>query len=455
MPRSTRTIFHMHIPKTAGTTVNRWIESFAHGLKCRPDGYFRQFGQEMSEGIFLHQVHSAPPTDLPPVGEPTEEEEAEGISVYDRQLRTWARWVYSWNHFDVLHGHESLLTVRPEGACVFTVLRRPVAKAVSQFVDHATLTRGDFASKTSEYREVALFVHEHGLDAGIERHADSRYMKSLYHDQQCRILLGGTCTAAEFFEMSVEERAARTIEWVDRTIDVVGYYEHLAETLRLVAARHGVCPPTLMPRLNARPAHDHLRDISAAAKQWFIDVARADQIVYDHYRAAFERAAVATADYDLDRFEALFAADRVREISPVAIGRERLFDMNMALVGSGFHQREATGTIDCQRWSGPGDSSTLFMPVPPGVPLRLRLHTKGWEDWSRPEALHVLVDGVHVPHRLEHPPRMANAIVVDVRTERPFVRLTIDLYPEGRGDTAPPPTGRGYSLWAYGYEVLD
>ena len=454
MQKRPRPVFHMHLSKTAGTSVNLWLQSFAHVLKCRN---YRDFGTDMSEGIIIHQFYQNPPLHLPIYDENAMNFRLPIYSARDQQIRYAAEIEYSWKNFDILHGHVPIMMNRPEDAFVFTVLRDPIGRAISKYVDHMSLNKSDFALIQPEIQDEMIFLLENGLDAAIACYQFGGAMSSFFVDHQCRVLLIGRYTVKDVFDMSPAERADRAIEQIDQYIDFVGIYERIDTTLNILAEKIGVCPPDLFPKINSRPNHAHLRQISPQARQWLQDNNQGDQKLYGHFLDRFDRQSHGRSRYEITDFEDSHVLDRMSELSPVAVGAERLFDMNMAIVGRGYHYREAIGTLDCIRWTGPGNQLLLYMPVPVGEQLKLRIYTKGWMDWSQPERLQLRLDNELIQHDLEHPPRMANAITAVYKSSRPYVKITIDLAADTSETAAPQGDDtlrRGFALWGYSYEVI-
>jgi hypothetical protein len=163
--------------------------------------------------------------------------------------------------------------------------------------------------------------------------------------------------------------------------------------------------------------------------------------------------------YTVVLFEKKHVLSRIAELSPVRVGREFVFDMNMGFVGTGFHQREGSLTCNCVRWSGPETQSHIYMRVPRGEDLRIRIYNKGWTDWSARDSLVIEVDGHVRPHRMENAPRMAEIFVVETRSTKPWLKITTriastvsdaDMRIEGGDDRK-----KGFAIWGYSYEILD
>lgn len=450
-------IFHLHIPKAAGTTVNLWLENLAHALACRPYAFNLRWGEDMAEGIAIHRDLSDPPASLPTF-DITGRDDATPEDIFRKQIDHYTFSRYSWANFDVIHGHVSIHRLRPPGAFVFSLLRDPMARAVSQLIDLMSLTVGDFVRDPHGHRPALQMVLEQGFEAALAHYPDHRAFQAFFEDKQCRILLQEEIGFREFQAMTPEQRAQAAIATLDAECDFVGVQEHLVDSLTVLSSILGLCPPRSLHRSNDRPHMAHLRNFSPAVLQWMAERSRGDQILYAHALERFAAHAAAHGDYDAARFEALHAESRCAELSPVRIGRAFVFDMNMAIVGSGFHAREGQLTVDCARWTGPETDLILYFPVPADTDLHLRIYTKGWTDWSLRETLRVSVDDEVRPHRFEHPPRLAEAIVVDARSNRSWIKVTVAIAATSsdaeRGIESTDRRKKGFALWGYGYEPI-
>ena len=113
----TTKIYHFHIPKCAGTSLNEWLDDCVSFEKARPP-----------------QWHGPVLTWL------------KGRGIAPR--RAWTPVIrMSWDLFDVIHGHNNFLPERPQGSVTLTVLRDPISRSKSLFLDLATLKESDFAHK--------------------------------------------------------------------------------------------------------------------------------------------------------------------------------------------------------------------------------------------------------------------------------------------------------------------
>jgi hypothetical protein len=451
-------IFHMHIPKTAGTTVNTWLDTLAHVEKCAPTPS-TEWQTEMSYGILLEQLRNSRPEDLPIVDDETLYPQRTDLDETQRRLLRLCNIIYSWRYFSIIHRHNSIITERPAHSIVFTILRDPLERAVSQFVDHNSLRKEDYDNYSPDVVRALDTIRRNEFDELVRVYDKTEFVMTKYADAQCRVLLADRYKWRDFYALPPAERASQAIEVLESAYDFVGKQEALSESLRILSSMLGVCPPTALGKLNSRPNSPRLRTVAPVAQRWLEENNQADRVVYDYALRRFERDRTLHGSYDLNAFEEKHAAHRTAEISPMRIGSEFVFDMNMATVGAGLHQREAARSYDCIRWTGPQPKVDIYMPVPAGKALRIRVYNKGWMDWGLRDSLAMEIDGLARAHRFEHPPKMAETFVVDARSSRPWLRITVRIAAtKSDGDVGIASSDerkKGFALWGYSYEPLD
>lgn len=452
-------ICHLHLPKTAGTTVNFWLETFAHAAKCRPPNLRLDWGADASHFQLLESLRKSKPQHLPLV-------ELPGLDIYEtvemlqeRRLHRLAQLTYAWLNYDILYEHESLLPGRRPDAFVFTIMRDPLARCVSQIADHKFLEKASLSKLNAEDFFAIDTLRTNPFEVFISKCRHTRYLLTTYVDNQCRLLLQDDVSWIEFSQLSVHERASMAVEVLESRFDFVGILEQFKETMAALASRLGVCPMLQTAHHNRRPPTTDGLVLSEKAKRWLLENNQADGIVYKYALRRFRREQSKHSKYTLALFEKKHVLKRIAELSPARVGREFVFDMNMGFVGSGFHQREGSLTSNCVRWSGPETQSHIYMRVPRGKDLRIRVYNKGWRDWSARDSLVIEIDGNVRPHRMENAPRMAEIFVVEARSTKPWVRITTriastvsdaDMRIEGSDERK-----KGFAIWGYSYEVVD
>lgn len=425
-------IFHLHISKCGGTSLNAALDLQAHAERARPpDEFRRRLG---NRGIRQ--------TDIACLRDP----------ALRAILAEAARESIAW--FDVLHGHLDISPWLSEADYVFTVLRDPARRVLSQFQDFRRLAPHDYAHKAPEWQRMHEACRGLGDFAQLrDSFAESLPFRRIFEDHQCRALTQHEVDDAAFDALPPEERAERAWRTLRRRCARFGLLEGVDRLFGAVARDQGWCPPDPLEVRNrtAAEGRDEPAVLAAAAM-----VTAGDRLLHDRVVAAL--GAAEGAAYTIEEFEAEFAAARVTALMPGAIGAERVFDMNMPVIGRGLHGRDAAGTRDCCRWVGASPDALLYLPVPaPGARLTLRLYNKGWVDPSLRDRLAVTVDGA--PVRIWSEPRreVAEAIAFHAVARRGWMRIGLHcaqaMTDAEAGHSGGDARRKVFNLWRYSYEV--
>ena len=424
-------IYHYHIPKCGGTSIAWWLNQHVSDRRL-----FRPFTHTPLADNFPGQV------DLASLVE-AERREAPGR----RQAFFGA---------DVISTHASLLGAQPEDAFCFTVLRRPDARLLSQIADWRRLGEQDLGRLPSG---VGLIVG----DAARLRVADFLAR----HGRAVNLFNNHITRGIAAFSMGVEARRRASLpelaevarSALARQFQFVGVAERPEATLGRLADLLGFAPEPNPPRMNRTDSVATLGAEAAEAGDLIAELTRFDQDVYDHALGLFlTRDAQAGAAYDRASFEARHAAATIGRLESVASGDDIVFSVRDPLVGSGFHGRDGAGLDGCCVWSGPSSAFLVYMPVPSGARLALRLWVRGYASLDQRNRLRVRVDGVERTHRFEPAPGYAEAVVVEAATPRDFVALEIDVgATTTTGEPGTPsfdPRPRGLAFDRYGWRAL-
>jgi hypothetical protein len=239
----------------------------------------------------------------------------------------------------------------------------------------------------------------------------------------------------------------------------VGIAESSGDTLRRLADLLGFAPESDPPRMNRTDSAAALMAETEEARDVIAELTRFDQEIYDHaLKLFFVRDAAAGRGYDRAAFEARHAASTVARLEGVASGDDIVFSVRDPIVGAGLHGRDGAGRADCCVWSGPSPAFVVYMPVPSGVPLAIRLWVRGYATTDQRSRLRVRVDGVERPHHFEQADGYAEAIVVEAMSQRDHVALEIDVGATTatgqRGTPSFDPRPRGLAFDRYGWRVL-
>jgi hypothetical protein len=425
-----RKIFHLHIRKCGGTSLNAALDTQMHAERTRP---FRYFDNRLGE----KGIHNFAASHLDERSEAFAETARESIAL-----------------FDLLYGHEDITPWLTDDDYVFTVLRHPQLRVLSQFQDYRRLVPQDYVQKSQDWqrmhdacRSVADFGALHAA------FADSPLFRARFEDHQCRSLLNFEVTDAAFLAMAPAERAGRAFGRLQSRCARFGVLEEIGRLLDELARDLGWCPFGPLEVLNQTKADSpNSPEVEAAARMLTLG----DQILYDRVVAELQRRSF--IPYSIEEFEREFAAARVLDLQPMRIGAEHVFDMNMPLIGRGLYGRDAVCTQECCRWLGVSDEALIYLPVPgPGARLTLRLYNKGWVDPALRERLTITVDGVPVRSWSESRRHVAEAICFNAVARRSWLRIGLHcdhaMTDTEAGRPSEDARRKVFNLWRYSYEI--
>ncbi|NKC31197.1 sulfotransferase family 2 domain-containing protein [Falsiroseomonas selenitidurans] len=425
-------LFHLHVSKCGGTSLNALLDLQAHAERARPAGAFsRQLRQRGVQRVDIACLQD--PLLRPQIVEAVQE---------------------SIDWFDILHGHFDLSPWLSGEDTVFTVLREPARRALSQFHDYRRLAPHDYAHKAEDWQAVHEAARGDGGFAPFQaRCAALSPFRSMFEDHQCRALTQHEVPQAEFDAMPPAARAEAAWRTLQSRCTRFGVLEEVDGLLGALARDQGWCPPDPLAVSN-RATPEGEDDPAGLAKAEAIT--QGDRILYDRAVAALrDRPGSA---YTIAEFEAEFAAARLAGLSPARIGAEHVFDMNMPLPSRGLHGRDAAGTRDCCRWVGARAEALVYLPVPgPGARLTLRLYNKGWVDPALRAALTVSVDGVPVRTSPEPRREVAEALRFQATSRRGWMRIGLHcaraMTDAEAGHAGSDGRRKVFNLWRCSYEI--
>jgi len=408
-----RKLYHFHIAKTAGTTLNEWLDTYCHASRAQPANVQRNYVFDWREVA----------------------EEQEGIER-NRQLRVAFRQDIPLL-YDVIHCHESVLGAVSEDTYVFTVLRDPVSRTLSQYRDFKRLQPHDYEYKKAPAIRMHQALCEKALHQVASEFKDEKVFRYAFEDPICRILaldrLGGF---GPFIKAPREQRIEAALQTLEEEFDFVGLTERFDETVTQLARVMQCPPPEGISRRNAtnkEPSKDDLLDEEVAA-----ELCAADVTVYNRAVELFESVISSEKDrYNTQMFEERFAATTVRRTQPYRVGEAFVYDMNMPVATTGFHARDAAGSEDCARWAGATRSATLYLDNPvylereqltgkPSREVKVDFFLKGWVSTELRNGLRVLVDGEPVDWSASNAKDCFEVISVTHRPERSWFRVDFE-----------------------------
>jgi len=299
------------------------------------------------------------------------------------------------------------------------------------------------------------------------RFSENLFFHDWYVDASCRRLLAHRLTREEFAKAEPERRADLAWQIVQERLDFVGITERMQETVSLLAERLHRPPPNKIERLNVTASETVTEDCSLD-RQAAEEITQGDRILYERAAAQFEDMIVSRPEpYCDSAFERHHAEYAVFELTPYFQGAEATFDMNMPLIGEGFHGRDSRGNGDCCRWMGTDSHATLYIRnIAPlglrsdlysaGKQFRLKFHVRGWVSKELRHTLRIKVDGRDVTWHSELSPGCEEALVVTVEPARAFFKVEFfaesTLTDEEAGRPSEDLRPKVFNLWRYSVE---
>jgi hypothetical protein len=196
------------------------------------------------------------------------------------------------------------------------------------------------------------------------------------------------------------------------------------------------------------------------AEEILNSLSRYDTIIYDIAALDFAQHSNSGAlGKDANMFEDKYAAVAVKQL----IGRNwrgsTVYSVRDQIIGSGFFARDAAGQQNCRIWTGPGERSSLYMPVPANAPVSLKIWVHGYAAEAQRLALKIEVDDQPIQHVFEPADGWREVIVTETYTSKSWTKITIIVTKTvdsveagiGLGDDRK----RGLSFDQYGWEVLS
>ena len=427
-------IIHLHLRKTAGTSINRWLDLLAPAERVCPvtfqDRFFVRHAGVNMEKLSIPDVESSALH-----------------AEFGRESRA------SW---DVIHGHSAGLMTRHPSAYRFVILREPTSRLLSFLRDWRRLGAAEIVAQLEgERREMQLHALHCDASEFVTAHAATPTFRRMSQaDHLRRDALNALPETAAGLPGATDLEIARLA--LDELFDYVGVFEDLPPAVRCIARDVGAAPPAEVSQANAGrrdPARDEL---SPAALALLREVWADDYALHEH--AGRLARGFAEPGYDEAAFEHGPLMTRLAQLTPWYTGWGRGFSLDDQLVGSGFHGREAPRTPGVHAWTGPGPRSVLYVPVPPDERLDLFLDVAGHLDPRVRDSLRVRVDGREASLVRRPAAGVVERVWIRAATSRPSAKLEILVdrsYSPDELGTGPGDHRRiGIALRGYGYRIV-
>jgi len=277
--------------------------------------------------------------------------------------------------------HDQVAAIRhalrgEERPFVFTVLREPRARLISQYLHWRRTDDASLAGVDNLTREAYLSARE--LPLGEFLNKNNPFVIEHFRNYQTRLLAGfATCLKRSDDEI-LETALANMADY-----DLVGTTSQCDQVLAAVAEAYGWASPGPLQAVNVAPTRTPLHHDDAT------EAAIAEYTALD--AAVWQRLHAAPAPAPQRELSCYHEVHHGCQESLLGDGLTR-FDMRQQLDGSGWHVRE--GESSNVRWTGPGRRSVLRLDVPRSRHLSVSIQVICALDWAMVDGLTLTLDGL-------------------------------------------------------------
>lgn len=343
-------LYFLHIPKTAGTTLNAWLDQHYRADDILPKGYFGKNPLHVTREEFEHKKSAV-------------------------------------RHYRLIHGHygnDVLRAFFPDARSI-TILRDPATRVVSLYNDWRTKSDENRDKAPDLAKELIDIARTHDIEGFLR--SGHELCEWQFRDGQARQL-----TASLYLNEPADPEAA--CAQLDQ-FNIVGTTELLNPTTRLIARMMGWTPPSNMAPLNSSRGHERVDQLPSSTRELIHEMTQNDQIVYKYAQKLLSSSLTKLIDEGFQTGPA--TADSTVTDGPIEIRVDDPID------GDGWHVLE--GDEQKWRWTGPGRATTLRLPEFPIAPHRLTIRVISVIAEDILNGAHLLIDG--------HPLEIQNAGVID------------------------------------------
>jgi predicted O-methyltransferase YrrM len=277
--------------------------------------------------------------------------------------------------------HDQVAAIRhalrgEERPFVFTVLREPRARLISQYLHWQRTDDESLATVDPVTR--AAYIAARELPLGAFLNTRTPFIIEHFRNYQTRFLAGFSTSLL----MSDEELLGTALDNV-AGYDLVGTTSHCDAAIEKVAQAYGWSSPGTLRAVNVSPSRSPPRydDATEAA---IAEYTALDAAVWQSLHAAPKP----TPERTLSCYHEV---DHGVQKSLLGDGLTR-FSMRQPLDGSGWHVRE--GDMSKVRWTGPGRRSVVRLSAPRSRHLAVSIQVICALDWAMVDGLTLTLDGL-------------------------------------------------------------
>lgn len=419
-------IIHFHVPKCGGTSLNAYLDFSVPAAQVIPLNFIKNYRDNFA------QIHSGNDK----ASHETDEELCKNISFMT---------TYFWR---VIHDHDFCVLPGLPDAYRFTVLRHPIARALSQIMDYRRTNHDDYITSDPITRFIIDMAKQKSLKNFIHETKDVEKGKVSFRNFMTSFLADGARWMYPTEQGSDREMAEHML----RNFDLVGTTENMDQIVFSLSAAMGLPPVTDIPRLNETFSSAIMDEVDDSLMDQLMEMNQDDLALYELANSLLSKTQTHT-DYDVATFERHFDPERLP--LPYIVSCEAIFDFNMQVVGSGFQGRDYPNDPRCAVWTGPGSVSVLYMRVPANQDIKVFFDHADYRHPQQREQLIIKCDDQVVQHSFENLENYRERITFHVNPSRPFIRIELIIPTPMTDHEAGLPSDdrkkKGICLKRYGY----
>ncbi len=246
-------LFH-HIPKTGGTTINKYFASLFPKEELWTSGFIKGERQFLRETLGKSNL------------------------TYDDH-----RWELYFKQFSFIGDHFNMIERAPADVFKFTILREPVSRTISQYKDWQRLNSSDIENDPPIVKEAKILSKNLSIKDFLN--VNNPYMQRNFHNLQCKSLIPPCLIREAKTNLLSEEELLSYATAAMEKLDFVGLTEKLFDSLNIVLSMIG------FEKVESIGHHNSTRnktEIPEEDLEVIIGVNKADTALYNKFREKFE-----------------------------------------------------------------------------------------------------------------------------------------------------------------------